>query len=235
MLEKWITFFKSHERVLLLLSALAVAGWLLHRYEDLVHDADIGRNAVAQEQLKQQVAQNQQLATQIAAQEQDYKKLVAQMAAQNASLLAAIANRNQQTTHQQQTDQALPLAELAKRWAFLISAAPDAIIPSGQNLSASEQASRTTVQQLELVAPQAATIKDQQEILANKEKTLDSCTSLNVSYMSRVDGLNKQIVDADKACKAEIAVVKSSARKSKIKWFATGVGVGVAIVAKMLL
>ena len=232
---KWIEFIKAHERMILVLAALGIAGFLFNKYENLVHDADIGKNAIAQEQLKQQVAQNQALATQIAAQEQDNKKLVAQMMAQNASLLAAIANRNQQTTQQQQTDQALPLAELAKRWAFLIQAAPDAIIPAGQNLSASEQASRATVQELELVAPQAATIKDQENIIGNKQKELDSCTSLGVSLNSQVAGLNKQLTDQDRACKAQIAVVKSEARKSKIKWFATGIGAGVALIAKFKL
>lgn len=225
-------WLQRHERLLLIFAGIVVVGFLLNKYENLVHDADIGRNAVAQEQLKQQIEQNKQLAAQFEAMKADYDKREAAWRQQEQTLISAISNRNQATNQQQQNNNNMTLAELARRWALLVSAAPDAIQVAGSNLSVSEQTSHVTVNQLELVPTLQANVKDQEILLGNKDKQIDNLNQLMVSCTNRVDGLNKQIVDADKACKTEIATVKSAARKSKIKWFATGIGAGVALVIK---
>lgn len=228
MFDKYLLFIRNHERLILVLSVLAVAGWLGNKLENLIHDRDVSRNAVAQQQLQEQVKANQALAAQVADLQKTYEADRAQWESQNRQLIASIAQRNQQTTNQQQVDASLSLVELAKRWSGLVGVAQDQIQTSGQNLFASEQASRATVQQLEEVPTLRANVQDQQTVLANKDSQITSLAGLNAGLTSQVGGLQKQIGDADKACKTQIAVVKDEARRAKRKYFIAGFIAGIA-------
>jgi tripartite-type tricarboxylate transporter receptor subunit TctC len=232
-MEKWVKLIESHTKIVLGLVAFGVLLFLVNKYENLQHDAAVGQNAVAQQALKEQVAQNQQLTAQIADQTKQYQTLVVQLAAQNQTLMSEIAQRNQDTTNHQTQDQTIPLAGLASRWAELISVTPSSITTAPSGLFTSEQAARVTVQNLELVLPQQATIKDQQTIIGNKDNQINSLAGLNTNLTAQVSGLNKQIIDETKSCQTQLDVIKLKARKSKLRWFLGGVATGAALVAKI--
>lgn len=234
-MDKWILFVEAHWRLIVGLGVLGVVLFLGNRFLDNQHDSLVAENAVAQQQLAEQVKQNQQLAAQFATMKADYDKREAQWRAQEVSLLAAIANRNQETTHQQQVDQTLPLVELAKRWAFLVHAEPETIQVSNSTLSASEQTSRTTVQNLEEIPTLRANIQDQESLLQNKDQQITGLRGLNTNLVSQVDGLRSEIEKQKTACKIKEDLIKSKARRAKVKWFVAGVGTGAGLAIKFIL
>lgn len=61
-----LTWLQKHERLLLIFLAIVVVLWLGNKYENLVSDENVGKNAVAQEQLKQQIQTNKEQAAQYA-------------------------------------------------------------------------------------------------------------------------------------------------------------------------
>jgi len=235
MIEKYLTFIESHWRLVLGLGVLVVVLYLGNRFLDNQHDELVGKNAVAQQQLAEQVKQNQQLAAQVEVQKQEYAKLAAQLQAQNKLLLSAIQSRSQQTTDQQARDATLSQEALALRWSQLISVPFEEIKVDNGRLSASGQAALKTTQTLEEVAPLQATVKDQTTIIANKDQQLTSLTSLNTGLAAQITGLNKQIVDQNNACTTQVKLIKSNARRSKFKYFIGGAVTGAVLVAKLVL
>jgi len=228
-----VSWLKQHERIILVVLGLAVALWLGNKWLNYSSKNDDAKLTAAQQVLTTQQQQNQQLAQKIDTETQQYVSLSTQLAAQNQQLLAVIAQRNQATTVQQQKDQVLPLSDLGARWHLLVPQGTVSNTPSG--LLADESASRATVSQLEEVPTLQQNFADDEKIIQSKNQQLDSSTSLNSDYKKQVDGLNLQLTDADRVCNDKIKSVTAKGRKSKLKWFLTGLGIGAGLVAKAVL
>ncbi len=232
MIDSWIKFVKAHETLLIVLPIIAGLLFCINKYENYAHDEAVGKNAVAQQQLQDQITKNQELAAQSAASQQAYAKLAAQVSTQNALIATQIAALKQKTEQQQQIDATLPLAELAKRWAGLISMAEPEIQAVGENVSISGQAAHKTVEQLEMVEPLHNEVLAGHKIEDNLTAQLNSCNAVNKAQADQITGMASQIQKADVACQKEISVIKSNARKSKFKYLIGGIVGGILMALK---
>ena len=235
MTESWI---KAHERFLLVVLGLLVAGFLIWKYLD--HSAAVAdkKSLQADAVLQQQTVINNNLAAQVKSQGDVLTQLVVQVSQENAALLQAIQVRSTATAVQVVKDKTLPLPELATRWENLASLQPADITATASGLVLSDSGSRLTVQALENLPTLTQNLADTQSIVANKDSQISSMTEFQGTLQEQVSGLNLQIGDADKACKLQVSAVRADARKSKMKWFLTGIGIGigggVAIMTKLL-
>lgn len=235
MTESWI---KTHERFLLIVLGLLVAGFLIWKFLD--HSATVAdkKSLQADAVLAQQTVINNNLAAQVKSQGDTLTQLVVQVSQENAALLQAIQVRSKATVVQQKVDKTLPLPELATRWENLASLQPTDITATASGLSISDAGSRATVSALEQLPTLTANLQDSNTIIANKDSQISSMTEFQSTLQEQVTGLNTQIGDADKACKAQVSAINANARKSKMKWFLTGIGIGigggVAIMTKLL-
>jgi|SRR5882757_3858849 len=231
-------FLKLHERLILIVLGLLVAGFLVWKFLD--HSAAVAdkKSLQADAVLQQQTVINNNLAAQVKSQGDTLTQLVVQVSQENAALLQAIQVRSTATVVQQKVDKNLPLPELATRWENLASLQPTDITATTSGLVVSDAGSRMTVQALENLPTLTQNLADTQAIVQNKDSQISSMTEFQGTLQTQVKGLNLQITDADKACKLQVSAVKSDARKSKMKWFLTGIGIGigggVAIMAKLL-
>jgi hypothetical protein len=233
-MDKYITFFKAHERALLILGALAVILLLGNHYLDSASAAADARNQAAQSVLQAQKDANAQTAAQVQAAQEQYQALAQQLNAQNAKLLGQIASLSQALAARQKVDAALPLPDLALRWQALLNV-PSGIAATPAGLNVSPSVSVQTVQALESLPVIKQQLADETTLAGNKDKQLDSQNALVVGLQSQVSGLNLQLVDTGKACDARVAAINANARKSKRNWFIRGAAVGGAIVAYIIL
>lgn len=230
MIDKWIALVKAHERLLLAGGLLYLLLTLGHLYLDRSADkAQVGLGA-AQQTLAETTAQNQDLAAQLSVQAAQYQKLAITTQKQVAALQAALAARDSALVVRQQADQTAPPADLANRWATLIQGAPGAVSPGpGADLTVTEPAARATVSALEEVPVLRQDLGDEKAISLGQGQQLVSLAQVNEGLGKQAEGLRNQLTDADKACQAQIKVVKAEARKSKLRWFLLGGGVVEAI------
>ena len=235
MTESWI---KTHERFLLVVLGLLVAGFLIWKYLD--HSAAVAdkKSLQADAVLAQQVVINTNLAAQVKSQGDTLTQLVVQVSQENAALLQAIQVRSTATVVQQKVDKTLPLPELATRWENLASLQPADITATASGLSISDAGSRATVSALEQLPALTANLQDSNTIIANKDSQISSMTEFQSTLQEQVTGLNTQIGDAAMACKLQVSAVKAEARKGKFKAFLYGLGAGfgggIAIAVKFL-
>lgn len=211
--EKWIALVKAHEKLVI----IAVAAFLLFHFYGAGLNAfirhDEGAQAIAEQTLTAQVQANSQLAAQNTA-------LLAQVTAANLALAKAATIRDAQTKVQQTTDQTLPLPALGARWETLLNLQPSDIVPTPDGaLKVSGEASHTTVNALESIPGLQADLAGDQTTIANDQ-------TVGIAQTTQIAGLDKQIVDADVACKAQVATEKAIARRGKFRWFKIGVVTG---------
>lgn len=231
-------FLKLHEKLIIIVLCLLTFGFLLYKYLD--HSAAVAdkKSLQADAVLQQQTTINNQLAVQVKQQEDTLTQLVVQVSKENAQLIAAIQTRTTATVVQQRTDKTLPLPDLATRWENLASLQPADITATASGLVLSDSGSRLTVQALENLPTLSQNLADTQAIVQNKDSQISSMTEFQSTLQTQVQGLNLQITDADKACKAQVSAINANARKSKMKWFLTGIGIGigggVTIMTKLL-
>ncbi len=234
MLNKYITFVKAHETLVLGIGLLLVILSLGNKWLDHSSQKAAVNLGAAQQVVTQDQSQNKALAAQLAAQQAQYAKLAQTTAAQVAGLQAQIQAGDAQVKTQQQADQGLGPADLAKRWADLLQLAPSDVVPSlNDTMVVSKTGALTTTTVLEQIP---ALVKDRQDLETEttaQKGQLDDLQKVNDLFTKQVMGLQGQLVDADKACKAQVTNVKAQARKGKLKWFGAGFVLGV--VSKRLL
>lgn len=228
-------FIKLHERLIIIVLVLAVLGFLTHEYLTHAAAVDDKKAQQADQVLQQQKTVNDQLAVQVKSQEDVLTQLVAQVSQENAQLIAAIQTRTQTTIVQQAKDKTLPIPDLVTRWNGLAALPASDITNTTAGLIITEDGARQTVSQLELVPTLQQNLSDSQTIISNKDDQITAQNNLTSGLQSQVVGLNTQITDADKACKAQITAVKAKARNGKWKAFGIGVGVGAAAIVALVI
>lgn len=220
-------FLKLHERLIIIVLVLAVLGFLGHEYLNHAAAVDDKKAQQADVVLQQQKATNDQIASQVKQQQDTLTQLVVQVSQENAQLLAAIANRTQTTIVQQVKDKTLPIPDLVTRWNGLAGLPASDITNTTTGLVITDDGARQTVSQLEQVPTLTQNLADSQTIIENKNDQITAQTNLVTGLQTQVSGLNTQISDADKACKTQVTALKAEARKSKMKWFLSGIGIGI--------
>lgn len=222
MLDNYIKFTKSHERLISIIGVLALLFILGNKYLDKSYDAAVARQQATQEVLKDQVQKNADLQKQQDAREQQYQTVLETLTRQNQSLVAAVAARNQVVVGQQAKDAGLPGAELAARHESLIGVKGVNYTENGFQVSSPVELQ--TVQALETLPVLTANLKDERQLSANKDQQITGLNGIVTGLNGQVDGLKLQITDASKACDARVVV----ARKSRWKYFKAGTIVGFA-------
>ena len=225
-----LTWLQKHERIILVFLVLLAASWLGNHWLNNTAARDKQAATVAAQQLAGQVAKDAQLASQVTQLNTQYQTVIAQLTAQSAQLVAAQQNRTVVLEQQQATDKTMPLPDLGNRWAALIGVAPTELSASGTGITASSTASISTVEQLEQVPVLTQNLKDEATVADNRQQEVDKGTALVTGLNTQVTGLNLPISDDKKACVAEVASVKATARKGKLKSFLYGAGAGAGVV-----
>lgn len=222
MLTSYLTFFKAHERAILVLAALVVIGFGVNKYLDKSYDAAVARQQAAQQVLEQQVSKNNELQKNVDSLQQRYGQLLDTLTKQNQSLVASIAARNQAVVKQQSQDSDLSLAELANRQKTL--AQTDGVNSTENGLTETPLAAIAITQALETLPVLRQDNQDLQTLANNKDSQITGLNGVITGLGGQVDGLKLQLTDFGKTCDARVSVAK----KSRWKWFKAGTIAGFA-------
>lgn len=218
--ESW---FKTHERLLIVAMVLAVGTFGLGKFYD-VEAVRKDAKVVAAQQIAAAAEQNSAaLAAQSATTQAQFTALVQNLSAQNAALVASMAQRSVTVTKQQAIDATLPTAELASRWNEVASTL---ITASGDTLVVSNADAHRTLDLLEQEPVLAQNLTDEKTIAANYLAEVQKSDLLTTNLNAQIVGLKTQITDDQKVCTAQVAAVKAQGHKNSVKWFLRGFGVG---------
>lgn len=219
--ETWI---KQHEKLFLAVIAGLVLWFAIGKIDTLIQNHD--NAALQQAKVVAQVQQekNDALTKQVAQQAAQYQALATKLDAQNAQLVAANTQLATTLAKQQKIDATLPPTQLVSRWNTLVPSANVTVSANGETLPSSGAVA--TVQALETIPVITQELDNTKTELKGEQDLLTASTGQVATLNSEVTGLNLQIVDNNKVCSEQIAVVKAAARKSKRKWFYAGIVVG---------
>jgi hypothetical protein len=150
--------------------------------------------------------------------------------AQNQQLTNANIALATALSRQQKTDATLPPSDLAQRWAQITPSMPagGVTVASDNTMKVTQAGAVATVQQLEKVPVLTQQLDNMTVEKTNDDQLIAKQNTSIFDLNSQVGGLQKQIVDNDKVCQAQIKVVKDEARKSKRRWFIIGYIAGFA-------
>lgn len=230
-----VSWVKTYERIILVTLVLAAGAWGWSTWVNSDASAKRAQAAVLSQQVADLKTQNAAIALQAAQSAAVYQATVEALTQQNASLAAAVTQRNAILGEQQTHNTAAPLPELAQRWAELAKIAPETLAATPTGISVSDTSARMTVNLLEEVPVLRADLADTETIAVNRQTELDKADGLITSLNAEVTGLKTLGTAEGKKCAADIAVVKADARKSKRNWFIKGVTVGAAVAVFIVL
>lgn len=223
-------FLKSHEKLLIWLLCLIFATFATSRFLGWLVARDAHKADIAHAILAAQVAQSQTQTMADAQAESQYKSLVSQLMASNASLSAAVSNRDLATQHQTMADASMQPPQLANRWTQLLAIAPSEVTPSASGYAVSPSAATSTMAELEANPTLKADLADSRTMAGNGVKQIASLTSLNAGLQTQITDDGSVLAATNKACEADKATLRAQARKGKLKWFiigfASGFGLG---------
>ena len=219
-----LSWLQKHERLVLAVIAGLVLWFGIGRIDTLIAHHDQAQLAQATEVAKVQADKNTALTKQAQEQAAQYQALAAQVTAQNAQLEQANLTLTTALTKQQKMDASLPPSELVNRWSTLVPQAKPTVTPTGVALDTPSAVA--TVQALEELPVLRTQNEYERTQIANTEKLVTAEGVQVTTLNAQVDGLKLQLTDDAKVCKAEVATVKATARRSKRKWFYAGMVVG---------
>ena len=228
-LEKYLTWFKAHERLFLFLAASLLVVFIYHmkNESDFKHDQVQAQIATTQAAAASQKFTSDQAAN--AALVQQLATMQTTFATQVASLQAQIAQTNKQTQQQKTVDASMTEVQLAQRWAALIQVKPEEVTVANvpNNLQVSDSAAHITVAKLEdgvacstnlittqneLSAANALNTKQNEVITSNAATIVDGAAALQTEKTSHAD---------------DVALLKKQNKKSF--WHGVKVGAGAVV------
>ena len=221
-----LSWLQRHERIIIVALVLLVGGWAYGKYADASASKAETRATVAEQALVLQKATNAQNAATTASVLAQYQTMITALSAQNASLATAAASRQAAVVSNQHTDATLALPELANRLKTLGNAPDGTVSVTGNQVNITQPGAVAVTQTLETIPALQADLKDTQALLGATEVAKEQAGKVIAAQTTEITGLNLQIVDADKAHKAEITAVKAEGRKNSVKWFKRGFGLG---------
>jgi len=222
--ETWIAFIKVHERLILVLATLAMFAFLGNKYLNSDAAKTQAKADALTVQLQAEKEKDAQNATQTAQTLQQYQTMLDTLSKQNASLASSVAQRQTTLLVQQKTDSTLTTPDLVKRWQELTGTNDLTVTSSGVNVP--DASAHQTVEQLEQVPVLRSNLIDEETIVRNTQTELGKANDSISSQGTQIAGLNLTLTTQAAQCKAEVSAVRSQARKSKSRWFLTGVIIG---------
>jgi hypothetical protein len=229
------SFLLDHEKLLIIIigAILIYAGYV--KVTNIIAAHDAANLKQAQVVAQAQAAANAQLADQVKQDKEQLQVLTDKLQAQNQQLTNANIALASALSKQQKTDATLPPSDLAQRWAQITPNMPagGVTVAPDNTMKVTQAGAVATVQELEKVPVLTQQLANETTEKTNDDQLIAKQNTSIFDLNAQVGGLQKQLVDNDKVCQAQIKVVKDEARKSKRKWFITGFITG--FVAKVFL
>lgn len=210
----------SHLLALVIVGALVVGGIYFVESKIAAHD-EATANKYSQI-LATQTAQTQTLQKQLVTDEANWAQVESQLLAQNAQLTQQISQRNQVVATQVKTDATLSAQDSANRITQQTKAAVGEVTANGNNVILDLPITRTVVADLDELPVAQQDLADTTRQLANETTVATNAQADATDAKKVIVSQTAQLADADKSCKAQIAVVNAKARRSKIKSFLFG-------------
>jgi len=215
-----LTYIRHHIILLIIVVGLAFGG--IYGVESLVarHDAaNASQTALILKQQQQQVAS---LESQLQSNEQQWQKVETQLLVENTQLAQTIAQRNTQLAVVQKQNATLTAQEAAQQLTVQTKAQPNEVTAQGSTVILDLPIARTLVSDLDSIQVLQANLSDTQTQLKN-ETQIASNSQANVKEQAVViTNLQTENKDEIIACTTQIAAIKATNRKDKIKVFLKG-------------
>jgi len=212
------------------LFTLAIVGVLViasvYGVEKLIYAHDSQTSAKYNAIVAAQTQQTQILQKQLQTDEASWAQVEAQLLAQNAQLTQQITARNQAVAAQVKNDATLSTQQAAARIAQQTNAAPGEVVASANDVTIDLPITRIITSDLDQLPVAESDLADTTSQLKNETQIATNAQSDATEAKKVVAAQVTQLADQDKACKAEVATVRSDARKGKLKWFFIGVFTG---------
>lgn len=215
-------YLKLHERLIIIVLSVVLLWGLYSKGVAYLASRDQLASNKAVTVLQAQVDVNAKEAEDAKQTLLEYQQLAQQLIASNKAVQAAQQQRAVETQKQQAVDKTLPPPALAARWTSLLNVSPETVQPSTVGYSVTPDTAVSTVVQLESIPQLKADLQGAQTIEDNQGKQIDGQGILVTSLNTQIEGLNKQVIDQNNACIAQVTLVKAQARKSKLRWFIIG-------------
>lgn len=216
-----LNYLKHHIILLVIVVGLAFGG--IYTVESLVAKHDIANASRYSLILKQQEQQTASLSAQIKNDEANSQRIEMQLFAQNTQLTQEMSVANRNLAVQIQKNASLTAEQAASQ----IAASTQGIASASGNSVILDLLTARKVSDALITLPVVQTeLIDTTKQLKNTQTILTNTQTDVTQQKALVTGLQSQLVDETQSCKAQIAVVKAKARKSKFKWFLAGVVTG---------
>lgn len=234
MLEKYLTWFKAHERAIVIVLVLGFGAHMYGRWIDLQSaqkDAKVVALTAVVEQDKQTV---QQMAQNAATAQQQYQVTLDAITKQNVALEASVAQESIILAQRQGIDKQLNLPAVGQRMEVLVPAAVGGITTTTSGIALNDNASHSVLNVLEQVPVLTSQLASETQVAQNNADLANKSDAVNISLTAEVGGLNKTLTDQSAQCVAEVAAEKVKTKKAwrnGFKWgFAAGFAAGAYIV-----
>ena len=229
MLERYLLWFKAHERLLIVLLVLgfgyhAYGSWL--DYDSARKDAQV---AVLTQKVSQDAVDNKNLAITASTAAAQFQAALDSATKQNAALAASLQRDDALLANNRRTDASLDLPALAVRIQQITPGTqPGSIDVENNRLTMADPAAHAIASQLEAVPVLTnellaanSTVAADQLALGKSSMALTACTD-------QVGGLQKSLTDQQAHETAAVAAEKTKAKKAWRSGFKWGFGLGFA-------
>lgn len=223
------SWFVSHLVSLVVCGALVVAG--IYGIEKLVADHDLASSAKYTQILNTQAAQTAAIQKQQQTDEAHFTVIETALLAQNAQLTRQITTRNQTAAVQVSADANLSAVQAAARLSQQTGANSGQIVSTNNSVTMDLPITRVITADLDRLSLAQSDLADTQHLLANETTVAQNAQTDAADAKKVIASQTLQLADADKACQAQIKVVKAQARKGKLVAFLTGLGIGLGLWA----
>jgi hypothetical protein len=222
--ETDLTWLRGHLLALVVVGALIFGG--VYGVESLVARHDATTESKWTTILKNQTDQNTLLQTQITADEARSAAIQTQLLAMNAQLSAARNTRDTQTAVAVKQVPTLSAEQTAQSLTQQTGANVGEITASSDTVILDLPIAHVLLSDALLVPTVQADNKDLATELANETTIANNAVADVAAQKKLVLGLEDQITTTAKVSAAEIKTLKAQARRSKLRWFLSGVIVG---------
>lgn len=212
-----LSWVKTHLILLAVVAVLAFGG--IYTIESLIAKHDVEQAAQWQMILKQQQTATAAIQQQLAADEQHWTQVEAELLQQNANLAKDITARDAQSQQQVNHDATLSAKEAAQRIAAdtksdATAQADTVVLPLST--------ARITVADLDMLPVVQADLADTQKQLANETTAYNTCQNDVTEQKTLVAAEQKTLVDTQTADAKTIKALKAEHRKAILKAFGIG-------------
>lgn len=228
MLEKYLTWFKAHERAIIIVVVLGFGAHMYGRWIDLQSSKKEAQVAALTQAVAQDKANVASLALQASQAQAAYQTTLDAITKQNASLSAAVQADAALLAKNQAVDKGLALPDVAKRIEVLSPGAAGGITATSNGLTLNDTASHSVVDTLENVPALKSQVDAESQMAFNSNMALGKANDALNACTSEVGALNKSMIDQQAHEAAAVAAEKINTKKAWRSGFKWGFGLGFA-------